>query len=367
MQINKAKELIRWMAENEVDVPLLMIGGMGIGKSDIVESVAKELGIGYFAWYFSSNTDTSDMAGVLYREGNKHYWTLPENWPTGEDSRGIAFYDELNRAPLDLRQPLLQLLRKKVFHVHKLPKRWIQVIAINPDNGEFQTESLDKALLRRCVVIKVETNVKTWSSWAKENLNETIVDFIEENPEMLLKEEKHEIKIERNPDAYSMLYNFINNKNWNELNKDIQFEICQGLIEKECAIAFFSFLEKEIKPITGKELFKNYKNTKEKFLKQKISLLNKSLESVGEEVNNSETLSEKEIKILEDLLLSLPAEFQISLVLSINFDILSEKIRPIIHGEKNKENKDCIICKIAKKQDLYEKQIEKEAIQQPPA
>ena len=64
MNIRSVKQLIKNAAEKAIPVPIMMIGAMGVGKSQIVAQVAKELKIGFTTsatgtrrlnWYSSSS------------------------------------------------------------------------------------------------------------------------------------------------------------------------------------------------------------------------------------------------------------------------------------------------------------------------
>ena len=92
-------------------------------------------------------------------------YARPEWFPDESQPKGILFLDELNRAPVDVRQAVFQLVKEKTMHTHKLPEGWFIVSAINPDNTGYQVETLDKAMLRRFCQIKVTKDADIWLSW----------------------------------------------------------------------------------------------------------------------------------------------------------------------------------------------------------
>ena len=170
MRIDDAKRYIKGIVEKQVPVTVAMMGPSGVGKSAIEKQLAKELGIGFIDLRLA-NQEPTDLIGIPYRDGDVTRWARPA-WFPKEGTTGILCLEELNRAPNDVRQCIFQLIWDRMLHTNPLPAGWAIVLAMNPDNGEYQVETLDKALVRRCSVVTVEPNVNAWLTWATDPKNE---------------------------------------------------------------------------------------------------------------------------------------------------------------------------------------------------
>jgi MoxR-like ATPase len=143
--------------------PVLLEGATGIGKSELVASVAKKLGIGY-AVLDLSLLEPPDLVGLPVIEGGRTRYATPRALPAS--GAGLLMLEELNRAERFIQQPALQLLTARRLHEYELPEGWSCVAAINPENGEYQVTPLDPALRARFLNIRVHAERGSWLTWA---------------------------------------------------------------------------------------------------------------------------------------------------------------------------------------------------------
>jgi hypothetical protein len=141
----------------------LLEGATGIGKSELIRQVARELGIG-FAVLDLSLLEPPDLVGLPIIDNGRTTYATPSVLPT--NGEGILLLEELNRADRSIQQPALQLLTARRLHEYELPPGWVPFAAINPEDGEYQVTPLDPALRSRFLAIKVRADVKSWSVWA---------------------------------------------------------------------------------------------------------------------------------------------------------------------------------------------------------
>ncbi len=141
----------------------LLEGPTGIGKSELVRQVARQLGIG-FAVLDLSLLEPPDLVGLPVISENRTAYATPSALPTG--GNGILLLEELNRADRSVQQPALQLLTARRLHEYELPAGWVPFAAINPEDGEYQVTPLDPALRSRFLVLKVRADVRSWREWA---------------------------------------------------------------------------------------------------------------------------------------------------------------------------------------------------------
>ena len=278
MDINSAKKVI--LAATMADDTVIMEGQHGIGKSTIVKQFAKENGY-HLEELFLSHQEVGDLIGIphMIEKNGKSLttWSTPvwlqriyekaeEGIPT------ILFLDELNRAPIDVRQSALQLVLEKQIHEHLLPevngKRTMIVAAINPAD-EYQVDELDPALLDRFLHINVEADVYAWLNWGKkEKLNPMVLDFIKEYPDRLFWQPKNggtggspnngatggtpnngaTSGRGATPRSWAKLSNFINIID--DIPKEIHFDIFKGKIGSELAGQFLIFMKDYANVIT---------------------------------------------------------------------------------------------------------------------
>ena len=267
MKVNDAKRLVKNIAEKQVRVSLLFVGQMGIGKSQIVKQAAEELNIGFIDLRLSQQ-EPGDLIGIPFRDGNETRHAKPEWWPE-PNTRGILFLDEINRAPTDVRQSVFQLVLDGHLHTHLLPPGWVVVSAVNPDNSNYQVESLDKAMVRRFCALVLEPDVESWLAWAHGagKVRKEITGFIAAQKQALFRKEEVSIATEESPDGWTMLGRLLDAE---VIPKDLEYEVFAGLVGKENATAFRRYLDSNFsRPVSGEDLLNNYDKVRAKLEKQK--------------------------------------------------------------------------------------------------
>lgn len=188
------------------DVPVVLWGDRGVGKSSIVRQVAKELGIPYIDLRLATQ-EVSDLIGIPTvgidpTSGKKKtYWARPEWFPGDDTPKGILFLDEMNRAPRDVTQATFQLVLDKRLHTHVLPPGWRIVAACNYF-GSYDVRELDEAMMSRFAHIDVEASHHAVCDYALEvGWESRVINFLRSNPKMLIS--THEDKGETAPQKYS--------------------------------------------------------------------------------------------------------------------------------------------------------------------
>jgi len=247
MKINDVKKVIHaaYLANDTV----LIQGQHGIGKSEIVRQFAEEQNMNFVDLRLSNN-EVGDLIGIphIVENGNSKVttWAIPswlqrihESAQNGQHS--LLFLDELNRAPLDVRQCGMQLVLDGQIHEHVLPivngRKTMIVAAINPAD-EYQVEELDPALLDRFLFVDAEVDAQTWLKWAKDSQKNQIVrDFIAEYPSRLHYTPAEGIGC--TPRSWAKLSDFIDNAN--DIPNEILFQIIKGKVGSEVGSQFYTF------------------------------------------------------------------------------------------------------------------------------
>ena len=126
--------------------PVFLMGPPGIGKTQIMEQIARECNIGLVAYTITHHTRQSAVGLPFIKEeefeGTKYSiteYTMSEiiasiyhkMKETGQ-KEGILFIDEINCVSETLAPTMLQFLQCKSFGNRKIPDGWIIVAAGNP-------------------------------------------------------------------------------------------------------------------------------------------------------------------------------------------------------------------------------------------
>ena len=123
--------------------PLLLLGAPGIGKTQIMEQVASECGIGLVSYTITHHTRQSAVGLPFIREktyGEQTYsvteYTMSEIIASVYEKiekgkkEGILFIDEINCVSETLAPTMLQFLQCKTFGNQAIPEGWIIVAEI---------------------------------------------------------------------------------------------------------------------------------------------------------------------------------------------------------------------------------------------
>src|SRR5579863_5500297 len=138
---------------------VLLEGPTGVGKSEIVRSVADALGMATIV------LEPPDLVGLPVVKDGRTEYALPGVLPKG--GQGILLLEELNRAERYIQQPALQLLSARRLHEYILPEGWICVATVNPQTAEYHVTALDKALRARFLQVAVRADRASWLAWAQ--------------------------------------------------------------------------------------------------------------------------------------------------------------------------------------------------------
>lgn len=162
--------------------PILLMGPPGIGKTAIMEQVARECGVGLVAYTITHHTRQSAIG--LPRIVDRSYER--ENFPVTEytmseiiasvydcmertgKKEGILFIDEINCVSETLAPTMLQFLQNKTFGSHKVPEGWMIVAAGNPPEYNKSVREFDIVTLDRVREIRITADLDTWLEYAWE-------------------------------------------------------------------------------------------------------------------------------------------------------------------------------------------------------
>jgi hypothetical protein len=255
MKTDGVRKLLGNIVAKSVRVPVLLWGAMGIGKSMLVRDVAASQGLPCIDLRLAQQ-EPGDLIGLPRTVDGRTVWSKPSWWPD-PGTRGVLFFDELNRAPTDVRQAIFQVVGDWRLHTHELPPGWCIVAAANPDSGGYQVETLDPAMLRRFCQIRVVSSAVQWLEWAESaGIDDRIRAFVRGNPRLLALDEDFALEARPTPAGYEMIDRMLGA---GVVPASARSEVVCGVLGLEAGTALVHHLShKDVSFIAGEELLERY-------------------------------------------------------------------------------------------------------------
>ncbi len=257
ININDAKRLIKRallanIATNKKDLAItpLVSGKHGIGKSQMIKSIANDLG-GFCITIEGGTLKEGEITGLPYQykdeDGKIKFRFLPyyaieriqneekrifnllsngkikEDYLKGDENLYslndisveqkinllkdgtikpvIVFIDEINRTENTVYKELMNILLTRSVNGYQFPWWVFFVGAMNPStqNSVYSTNEMDPAQLDRFIKIKVKDSTSEWLQFGKNSaISTSILNFIKDNPKCLSSDSK-ELNDEEKP------------------------------------------------------------------------------------------------------------------------------------------------------------------------
>lgn len=230
LNIEELKAIVSYIVDNNAvlleqgkkTTAIEIKGESGIGKTSAVIQLAKERGMDIVKLNLAQLEELGDLIGYPLKQfhvcskENECIWipeTLLENYVSlgysiveGAESRmsyappawlpkdmnpngGILILDDWNRADQRFIQAVMELLDRGEYISWSLPKNWTICLTANPDNGDYNVQSLDNAQKTRYISFDLDFDREVWAKWAEtENIDGRCINFVLMYPEVLKKE-----------------------------------------------------------------------------------------------------------------------------------------------------------------------------------
>ena len=239
-------------------LPVLLRGRHGVGKSQVVYQIAKNMELPVVERRASQMTE-GDLVGLPSIEGNRTSFNPPDWFKQACEEPVVLFLDEVDRATLEVRQGIFELTDSRKLNGHYLHADTLVFAAINGgEHGEqYQVNEMDPAELDRYSVWDIEPTVEDWLGWAKENVDQLVWDFINQNRDHL------EHKGDYEPNKV-----YPSRRSWDRLNKVLEgadllespgpelFALSVSFVGFEAAVAFNDFAANYDRQVTVEQLLR---------------------------------------------------------------------------------------------------------------
>lgn len=257
MNIKRAKEEIKrtiqayllknQYGEYEIPVmgqrPIFLIGAPGIGKTQIMEQIARECQIALVSYTITHHTRQSAI-GLPFiskklfggEEKTVTEYTMSEIVASIYEkiektgiSEGILFIDEINCVSETLAPAMLQFLQCKTFGTHQIPEGWLIVAAGNPPEYNKSVREFDVVTMDRVKKIEVEPDFDAWKEYAyKAGIHAAVVSYLNTKPGNFY-------RMESTVDGKM----FATPRGWEDLSRIITvYEKIENTIDKEVVIQY---------------------------------------------------------------------------------------------------------------------------------
>lgn len=238
--------------------PILLIGPPGIGKTQIMEQIATECGVGLVAYTITHHTRQSAVGLPMITqeiyEGETYSvteYTMSEIIASvyrcmreQGKKEGILFIDEINCVSETLTPAMLQFLQCKTFGNRAVPQGWIIVAAGNPPEYNKSVRDFDMVTLDRVRSIDVEADLDIWMNYAADrHIHGVILSYLQLR-------RKNFYRIETDVDGLR----FVTARGWEDLGvlmqmyEELDIPVTEDIVREylrlpEVAEDFFSYYE----------------------------------------------------------------------------------------------------------------------------
>jgi hypothetical protein len=164
--------------------PVMIKSGPGVGKSDTVAALCREMG-GILYDVRLSQMEQTDLRGMPYfnKDTGKMEWAAPVDLPDAETASQypivFLFLDEMNSAQPSVLAAAYQLMLNRKVGTYSLPENCVILAAGNREGDRGVVYRIPKPLANRMIHLEMRVDFESWNEWAIENrIHRDVVGFI---------------------------------------------------------------------------------------------------------------------------------------------------------------------------------------------
>lgn len=223
--------MLRLKKSNEIEsnVPIMLWGKQGVGKSTITRRVVMSLDYNVVVLNLANQTP-EELLG--YPDGKGGY-LLPDWLQLDSKKPTVYFLDEINRAPKYVLQAMFNFINEGRIHTHSINPSDYVLAAANPSDGEFDVTNFeDPAFLSRFCHLYLEPTYEEFMNYlGDKGAHKGLLAFMADKPDLVDNETKDEYMVSVKPDnrAICRVDSLLKVMSDDEINS-VGFSIFSGLI-----------------------------------------------------------------------------------------------------------------------------------------
>ena len=171
--------------------PVFLWGPPGIGKSELVADITKDLG-GYMIDLRLGQMEPTDIRGIPFynKDLGKMDWAEPIDLPSQELAEQyphvVLFLDEMNSAAPSVQAAAYQLILNRRIGKYVLPDNVVIVAAGNRESDKGVTYRMPTPLANRFIHQEMKVDFTSWQDWAvTHNIHKDVVGYLGSNKQDL--------------------------------------------------------------------------------------------------------------------------------------------------------------------------------------
>ena len=179
---NKAKASI--LHALKIKRPIFLWGGPGIGKSDIIHQIGKDINAKVIDIRLSL-WEPTDIKGIPYfnSKENNMVWAQPSELPTKAEAKKhkniVLFLDEMNSAAPSVQAAAYQLILNRKVGQYELPDNVLICAAGNREADKGVVYRMPAPLANRFIHLEMKPEFDDWFEWAVEhNIHKDVVGYL---------------------------------------------------------------------------------------------------------------------------------------------------------------------------------------------
>lgn len=230
--------------------PVFLWGAPGVGKSDTVAHVAKNLELELRDVRLSLMdpteikgfpviTDVTNGTGRTKTVTKGMSFVPPALFPTDPKSQGILFLDEMNSAPQAVQAAAYQLILNRRIGEYTLPDGWAMIAAGNQLGQRAVVNAMPSPLANRFVHIDFDVDMEDWYAWATVNgISDITRAFIRFRPGLL-----HSFDPSKNERAFPTprSWAFVDDVLKSSLDSATEYDLIKGTVGEGAAAEYLAF------------------------------------------------------------------------------------------------------------------------------
>lgn len=219
--------------------PLMIWGPPGVGKSQTVAQVAKDLGCDFIDLRIPL-LDAVDLRGIPVTTSGTTKWMPPEFLP--RKGKGFLFLDEIVQGQQIVQSAASQLILDRRVGEYTLPPEWYVLAAGNRDTDRAATNKMPSHIANRFVHANFEIDLEDWLVWAYNNqMDGSVVGFLQMRPELLHQFDPKTLSTEKaypTPRSWEFVSKVVKDA---DVDEECFREIIEGTVGKAAASEYVGF------------------------------------------------------------------------------------------------------------------------------